>query len=93
VGLVFVAEMELYDNKRSYCVMLARVFLLTIKLSIPLKFSYLRIVCLRQVFRDFLFGLYRGRHLLRSGCAIELVHRSCKLCFVGASFCRLEREA
>lgn len=53
---MFVAEMELYDNKKSYCVIVNKNIIVNMKLSIPLKFSYLRIVS-ETVSRVFLFGL------------------------------------
>lgn len=94
MGLVFVAEMELYDNKKSYCVIVNKNIIVNMKLSIPLKFSYLRIVS-ETVSRVFLFGLYRDRHFLRSDCAIELVSSTGHVndvLQVPVPLCRLERE-
>lgn len=70
VGLVFVAEMELSDNKKSRCVILNKNIIANIKLSVLLKFSDLRIVCLRQYPESSCLG-YTRRHLKRDH-AIEL---------------------
>lgn len=56
MGLVFVVEMELYDNKKSYCVIVNKNIIANIKLTILLKSSYLRIVCPRQYPESFYLG-------------------------------------